>query len=129
MTPLQDIKGGQCSQIEEAPAWDREIMLRLQAVELRTRGTADRDREYWTRENKRSEILDSLRTNQRNPRLPDPERFEGRRADFKAWTAQIWAKLSADMEGETGLRTFLVYSQPTRRERLEPHYSVGSCPS
>ena len=45
-------------------------------------------------------ILDSLRTNQRKRRLPDPERFEGRRADFKAWTAQMWAKLSVDLIGE-----------------------------
>jgi hypothetical protein len=42
MTPPHDVKGGQGGQIEEAPAWAQEIMLRLQAVKLRTREVAER---------------------------------------------------------------------------------------
>ncbi|OBT45131.1 hypothetical protein VE00_04304 [Pseudogymnoascus sp. WSF 3629] len=42
MTPPHDVEGGQGGQIEEAPAWAQEIMLRLQAVELRTREVAKR---------------------------------------------------------------------------------------
>ena len=30
------------------------------------------------------QLLESLRTKQRKRRLPDPERYEGRRTDFKA---------------------------------------------
>jgi hypothetical protein len=122
MTP-NDIEGGQDGQIDEAPTWAREIMLRLQAVELRTREVADRTAratppegetpiEMPNKKDSSSEprvldtqeqterTLDSLRTNQRKRRLPDPERFEGRRADFKAWTAQMWAKLSVDLREE-----------------------------
>lgn len=115
----QGIENGQGSQVEEAPAWAREILLRLQAVELRTREVADRTAQATPLESEPSDegnsssgprvsntqeqterILDSLRTKQRKHRLPDPERFEGRRADFKAWTAQMWAKLSVDMREE-----------------------------
>ena len=39
---LNDIEGGQGGQIDDAPAWAQEILLRLQAVELRTREVADR---------------------------------------------------------------------------------------
>lgn len=115
----QNTENGQSSQVEEAPAWAREIMLRLQAVELRTREVADRTaratplgsepsyerdsssgpRALDTQEQS-ERILDLLRTKQRKRRLPDPERFEGRRTDFKAWTAQMWAKLSVDMGEE-----------------------------
>jgi zinc knuckle protein/retrotransposon gag protein len=115
----QDIENGQGSQAEEAPAWAQEIMLRLQAVELRTREVADRTARGTPLESEPSyerdsssgprvqgaqeqaeRLLESLHTKQRKRRLPDPERFEGRRTDFKAWTAQMWAKLSVDMGEE-----------------------------
>jgi hypothetical protein len=94
-------------------------MLRLQAVELRTREVAERTARAMPLESElpyerdsslgprvldtqqqTERILDSLRTNQRKHRLPNPERFEGRQADFKAWTAQMWAKLSVDIGEE-----------------------------
>ena len=103
----------------DAPAWAQEILLRLSAVELRTREVADRTAQATPLESEPSHerssssgprvlgtqdqterILDSLRTKQRKHRLPHPERFAGRRADFKAWMAQMWAKLSVDMADE-----------------------------
>jgi hypothetical protein len=46
------------------------------------------------------QIQEALRTKQSKPYLPNLECFEGRRADFKAWIAQIWAKFSIDMGTE-----------------------------
>ena len=57
-------------------------------------------------------LLESLCTKQRKRRLPDLERFEGRRSDFKAWVAQMWVKLSVDMVNESDdVRFWYVYSR------------------
>lgn len=114
---------GQDGQVD-APAWAREILLRLSAVELRTREVADQASRATLSEHSTTEtpsgsgprasdaqdqterLLESLHTKQRKRRLPDPERFEGRRADFKAWTAQMWAKLSVDMADEPDVVRF-----------------------
>ena len=105
----------------DAPVWAQEILLRLSAVELRTREVADRANRLTPPEpgvagtntpsstasrvpdtqEQTERLLESLRTKQRKRRLPDPERFEGRRSDFKAWVAQMWAKLSVDMADES----------------------------
>jgi hypothetical protein len=108
---------GQDGQVD-APAWAQEILLRLSAVEHRTREgieqasrTAPSERDATDTpsssrpraldaQEQTERLLESLRTKQRKHRLPNPERFEGRRADFKAWTAQMWAKLSVDMSDE-----------------------------
>lgn len=106
---------------DEPPLWARELLLRLDAVEHRTRtlastvtpstpleqgpsgdssGTGPEDAQGL--ESQFAErLLESLQLKSRKHRLPDPERFEGRKSEFKAWTAQMWAKLSVDMENDS----------------------------
>jgi len=58
------------------------------------------------------DLLGMLRTNQQRKRLPDPPLYEGKRSEFKPWLAQIWAKLSVDMDNEPGnVRFWYVHSR------------------
>lgn len=58
------------------------------------------------------DLLGMLHTNQQRKRLPDPPSYEGKRSEFKPWLAQMWAKLSVDMDNEPGnVRFWYVHSR------------------
>jgi hypothetical protein len=58
------------------------------------------------------DLLGMLRTNQQRKRLPDPPSYEGKRSEFKPWLAQMWAKLSVDLDNEPGnVRFWYVHSR------------------
>jgi hypothetical protein len=58
------------------------------------------------------DLLGILRAKQQRKRLPDPPSYEGKRSEFKPWLAQVWAKLSVDMDNEPGnVRFWYVHSR------------------
>jgi hypothetical protein len=58
------------------------------------------------------DLLGMLRTNQQHKRLPDPPSYEGKRSEFNPWLAQVWAKLSVDMDNEPGnVRFWYIHSR------------------
>jgi Retrotransposon gag protein/Zinc knuckle len=110
---------------DDMPAWAQAIMLRLEAMEVRTRESLTLGMQPGNQDTtpitpasgeahsqQRVQSEEPLRTKPRKARLPDPERFEGQRSDFKAWLAQTWAKLEVDMsEDPSDVRFWYVHSR------------------
>jgi hypothetical protein len=46
-------------------------------------------------------LTDALRTARPRARLPDTALFEGKKAEWKSWEAQLWAKLEVDLRDDT----------------------------
>lgn len=116
-------ESGSPTQGAEMPAWAEHLLNRLEAIELRTRelghGAASQTPtiptpvtdDQQSGSQTANDLISALH-NQRRRRLPDPPSYEGKRSEFRPWLAQVWAKLSVDMESEPGsVRFWYVHSR------------------